>query len=428
MRNRKRAEQGMLATRFCELAGVATNRPCNLNDIPSFENLLDIDIFVVGAQQGNKFIRVPSRNDAESTRQRVYLYFDGSREGGHYHGIASITGLFRSSYFCKACLQLYCARRKHQCHVTCRVCKSENCKWSDTPLSCHACHMMCRSLDCFVRHNESKTGKNGRLAECALWWRCMPCKRALNVQKRSPEEHVCGEKFCKSCQEYVNNDHLCYHRALLPPGNVSFKYIFFDFECTQDGIMQCTEGYSAPRSKRSKDCRPLAEKCQSCKNCINCLTLSCGRPVHQPNLVVAQKLCNVCQKEPLAQKCDNCGNRCERCNVWDAEEGEFTNPPCADTCGNRETVFEGDDVQGKFGLYLFHPQHKGSTVLAHNMKGYDGYFILEHLISRSIYPDNIIYAGSKIMYMSVGRGLDIRIVDSLNFLPTETQPCPRHLP
>ena len=81
MRNRKRVEQGMLATRLCELAGVATNRQCNLNDIPSFENLLDIDIFVVGAQQGNKFIRVPSRNDAESTRQRVYLYFDGSREG-----------------------------------------------------------------------------------------------------------------------------------------------------------------------------------------------------------------------------------------------------------------------------------------------------------------------------------------------------------
>ena len=130
----------------------------------------------------------------------------------------------------------------------------------------------------------------------------------------------------------------------------------------------------------------------------------------------------MCEKEPLTQKCDNCGNRCERCNVWDAEEGEFTNPP---TCGNRETMFEGNDVQGKFGLYLFHPQHKGSTVFAHNMKGYDGYFILEHLISRSIYPDNIIYAGSKIMYMSVGRGLNIRIVDSLNFLPMKLAALPK---
>ena len=241
---------------------------------------------------------------------------------------------------------------------------------------------------------------------------------------------MCAEKFCKSCQEYVNNDHLCYHRALPPPGNVSFKYIFFDFECTQDGIMQCTEGYSAPRSKRCKDCRPLADQCQSCKNCINCRTPSCGRPVHQPNLVAAQKLCNVCEKEPLTQKCDNCGNRCERCNVRSDYCGMLrkANLPTPPTCGNRETMFEGDDVQGKFGLYLFHPQHKGSTVFAHNMKGYDGYFSLEHLISRSIYPDSIIYAGSKIMYMSVGRGLDIRIVDSLNFLPTETQPCPRHLP
>ena len=143
----------MLASKFCELAGVATNRPCNLNDIPSFENLLDIDIFVVGAQQGNKFIRVPRRNNAESTKQRVYLYFDGSREGGHYHGITSISGLFWSSYFCNACLQPYSTRGKHQCHVTCRVCKSENCKWSDTPLSCYVCHMTCRSLDCFIAAN-----------------------------------------------------------------------------------------------------------------------------------------------------------------------------------------------------------------------------------------------------------------------------------
>ena len=57
------------------------------------------------------------------------------------------------------------------------------------------------------------------------------------------------------------------------------------------------------------------------------------------------------------------------------------------------------------------------TNVAHNMKGYDGYFLLEYLIDQSMRPDKIINNGSKIMYMTVERGLHIRVIDSLNFLP-----------
>ena len=51
------------------------------------------------------------------------------------------------------------------------------------------------------------------------------------------------------------------------------------------------------------------------------------------------------------------------------------------------------------------------------MKGYDGNFLLEYLIDQSMRPTNIIYNGSKIMYMTVEKDLDIKIIDSLNFLP-----------
>ena len=59
------------------------------------------------------------------------------------------------------------------------------------------------------------------------------------------------------------------------------------------------------------------------------------------------------------------------------------------------------------------------------MKGYDGYFLLVYLIDQSMRPDKIIYNGSKIMYMTVERGLHIRVIDSLNFLPMKLSALPK---
>lgn len=58
------------------------------------------------------------------------------------------------------------------------------------------------------------------------------------------------------------------------------------------------------------------------------------------------------------------------------------------------------------------------------MKGYDGYFLLEYLMANSIVP-KVIFAGSKIMYLHVERGLNIRILDSLNFLPMKLAAMPK---
>ena len=58
-------------------------------------------------------------------------------------------------------------------------------------------------------------------------------------------------------------------------------------------------------------------------------------------------------------------------------------------------------LQKKFGTWLFTDQHQYFKVVSHNMKGYDGYFLLKYLIEQSMGPDKIIYNGSKIMYMTV---------------------------
>ena len=145
-------------------------------------------------------------------------------------------------------------------------------------------------------------------------------------------------------------------------------------------------------------------KCQRCK------TSWCGKPTHKPNFVVAHTVCPSCIDRPVTSKstCQDCGTRCTRCEDRDA--------PCQG-CGLREVIFEGQDTSRMFGKWLFSSKHKYFKTVCHNMKGYDGYFLLEYLIDQSMRPDKIIYNGSKIMYMTVEKDLHIKVIDSLNFLP-----------
>lgn len=59
------------------------------------------------------------------------------------------------------------------------------------------------------------------------------------------------------------------------------------------------------------------------------------------------------------------------------------------------------------------------------LQGYDGVFLLEYLVNQSVRPSKVIYNGSKIMYMEVGKGLNIRVLDSLNFLPMKLAALPK---
>ena len=74
---------------------------------------------------------------------------------------------------------------------------------------------------------------------------------------------------------------------------------------------------------------------------------------------------------------------------------------------------------------FFHDRNRGAIVFANNMKGHDGVFLLGYLLKNSIVPQNLIYSGSKIMYFRVQRGLDIRVLNSLNFfqLPLASLPA-----
>ena len=115
---------------------------------------------------------------------------------------------------------------------------------------------------------------------------------------------------------------------------------------------------------------------------------------------------------------------CDECDNIDLHENE-DDGPCPGKCRFREVIFEGVDTTEKFRQWLFTGQHEYFKVIAHNMKGYNGYFLLEYLIDQSIRPYKIIYNGSKIMYMAVEKDLHIKVIDSLNFLPMKLSQLPK---
>lgn len=56
LRNSKRNEQRRFATALCKLASIPTDRALGLDELTAFEDLLDLNIRVVSARLGNKFI------------------------------------------------------------------------------------------------------------------------------------------------------------------------------------------------------------------------------------------------------------------------------------------------------------------------------------------------------------------------------------
>ena len=60
-----------LAHELCKLADIPINRTLALSDISAFERFLNVDILVINATGGNKFIKTPPEH---SKKQRLYLY------------------------------------------------------------------------------------------------------------------------------------------------------------------------------------------------------------------------------------------------------------------------------------------------------------------------------------------------------------------
>ena len=195
----------------------------------------------------------------------------------------------------------------------------------------------------------------------------------------------------------------------------SFKYIHFDFECTQDEVISCKHGHSPSvciRCNRAA-CGSLSADGQSqdcdfgySPVCDRCHSTFCGETTRVPNFVVAQSTCLHFMENEIVNRdseCTHCGSRCMKCLKHDA--------PCTQY-GYREITFSGLSTADDFGAWLFSEQHKNAIVMAHYMEGYDVIFLLEYLISNEITPE-VIFNDSKIMIMTVANLWQREVVTSV---------------
>jgi hypothetical protein len=81
------------------------------------------------------------------------------------------------------------------------------------------------------------------------------------------------------------------------------------------------------------------------------------------------------------------------------------------------------NVRNDVGQFMFSKQFRGYTIIAHNMKGYDGCFLLQYLAENSMKP-KLILQGKKILALSIPK-LKIRVIDSLNFLSMPLSALPK---
>lgn len=412
--------QSMRARKLYRDAGVSMTSPLPVSQLDKFEKHLGVQIVVISGDTGNTVIY----KGYKVMKDKIFLYL----KDNHYHSIINIKGFFAKSKICMQCLTVYPLKQKHSCKFMCRTCCREICVFDDNSVKCPDCNMLCRNTTCFITHKQGREYKVGakkgedRLSLCETFFKCPRCTRIIDRTKRDVNSHKCGEWYCTCCNEYVVNDHLCYYR-IRKPKETSGRFLFYDFETSQDSVINCQQGYVCNPLPDCSECQP-EQQCSRCRKCINCKRGYCGLKYHVPNFLVCQSACTKCKDDLFSSDslCAFCGDRCKVCHASD--KGAFLRPPCANgICGRRERVFKGDHTTRDFCQWLISPQHKDMIVIAHNSRSFDSHFILNYCVENSVFPD-IIYNGSKIMSMTIHSGVEIRFIDSLNFLPMALKKLP----
>ena len=205
----------------------------------------------------------------------------------------------------------------------------------------------------------------------------------------------------------------------------------FDFETRQDSVFQCENGYLKRDSTSGLSCTACKDdyECPACRTCVNCSSSSCNRNYHVPNYVVSQSACDTCKDDILTEesKCFDCGNLCPSCQNLKSKNLPTTGQCLNSWCGNREVIFKGDDTVFEFCSWLISPLHKNYVAIAHNGKGFDFSFILNFCVREARIKPQCVVAGSKIMCMDIKDNINLRFIDSLNFMGMSLKNFPKLL-
>ena len=366
------------------LAG-APEGPCGLSELGQFQTALpgyqikvmSIDpphmIIYQGATPSDKIIRL-------------------IKEGEHYDGCSSFAGFLSKSYFCDECNRGFDHDdfRQHPCHGKwCPSCKRKDCPdflEAKQPLArgqfpsptslCSLCHRKFFGDQCYNYHLQRRSLHIKSI--CDSFKKCPDCCHVYEPDPRVVPgrnhrfEHRCGYGECHICEKKV---HLATHQCY---------------------IQRLKQDVDDPKTKRVS------------RNEVG------SRPFTEPAPDDPDTRVLVEREPPLQVYCDYEA-------ITDAEGNQTPILLCAETDEDDETfTFYGSECTSLFFDWLEEQavdqdgDDRPVIALFHNLKGYDGMFILQHCYATHREVVDQITVGTKILSLRSDR---LTFKDSLCFLP-----------
>jgi hypothetical protein len=247
---------------------------------------------------------------------------------------------------------------------------------------------------------------------------CKPC----HVYSDSRSAHNCYTSVCTICDEKIHNRNPkcpkcekkpcinCEHECFKTKRIYNPKYWCLTCDKPITSPAKCNSCNLKMCNKHEHECENTTTTCDNCHVLIKCFNHDCEK-----------RVCPCCKKEVYLEKhCCYIQKTKLKSHVktvlyYDIECAQDENGVhypvlvCV-KFKNEELVFNNVT---EFCTYLFSIKEP-ITIVAHNQRGYDGYFILEYLLAHDHKPV-IIMQGSKLMYMKVGKLY--RFVDSYSHIP-----------
>ena len=257
---------------------------------------------------------------------------------------------------------------------------------------------------------------------------CNNCRKALVAS--SFDKHLCSGISCKCCKSltphttpknWLNCDYcnrFCYNEECLKihiEKNHTYKKV------------NSKKGVKVGDKKDGKDW-----KCEKCR-----FVMPKSRYENKEHICFEFK-CNNCEiyTTDKEHRCNVRKGKITKNNTGDEEtyigfdfESEFNEKGIhiVNYINSKELYTENAKSQNTLDEFLEYIQSvgKNTTFVAHNLKGYDGWIIHNHLKNTlGKKPSQIVLAGAKIMYMEF-KEWGIRFIDSLNFIPMALDAMPK---
>ena len=247
------------AMKLHEEANVDINDYGNdLSDVEKFAKHLGIEINIIDAEQFNSIVYTAN----QGSEDKIYLL----KTRNHFDVIKSLTAFYDTPYYCHECKKAHTKRDKHKCPSKCLSCftYARDKKYEGKEIVCDKCNRKLFGKRYFKNHlkNRSKAstkseGKQGIV--CDTVKKCLDCSRIITG--KYVNSHKCGYSECTNCGKCVGKDHKCYLKKVKAKGGYCMtgnkepcknndsikkkdwcypcrtyteKYIFYDFEATQN--------------------------------------------------------------------------------------------------------------------------------------------------------------------------------------------------